>query len=82
MNRTLTCTFSALLAGFLGAYIGGQITLNLYSQKCPNQPWGVKEICNAALTPSAIWQGSSTGIWMGTVLGAFVSGLKTRKSRS
>jgi len=81
MNRVLTCTFSSLLAGFFGGYIGGQITLILHSQKCQNQPWGVKEMCNVMVTPGAIWQGSTTGIWTGTVLGAFVSGLVTKQNR-
>ncbi len=77
-NRVLTCTLSALISGFLGAYIGGQIALSVYSQKCQNQPWGVKEFCNVVTTPGAIWQGSTTGLWTGVVLGAFISGLRTR----
>ncbi len=81
MNRVLTCTFSSLLAGFLGGYIGSQMTLILHSQKCQNQPWGVNEICNVMVTPGAIWQGSTTGIWTGTVLGAFVSGFVTNQNR-
>ncbi|MFN6565934.1 hypothetical protein A6770_36345 [Nostoc minutum NIES-26] len=80
-NRILICTFSALLSGFFGGYIGGQITSMLHSQKCQNQPWGLKEMCNAWVTPGAMWQGSTTGIWTGTVLGAFVGGLVTRQPR-
>ena len=81
MNRVLICTFSTLLSAFFGSYIGGQITLSLHSQKCQNLGWGFKEICNVSVTPGAIWQGSTTGLWTGTVLGGFVSGSVTRQSR-
>jgi hypothetical protein len=80
-NRTLICTFLALLSGFSGGYIGGQITLSLHGQKCQSQPWGFKEVCNAWVAPGAVWQGSTTGLWTGTVLGAFVGGSLTRQSR-
>ncbi|MBW4642525.1 MAG: hypothetical protein KME23_05875 [Goleter apudmare HA4340-LM2] len=77
----LICTFLALSSGFFGSYIGGQLTLMLHSQKCQNQPWGLKEICNTWVTPGAIVQGSTRGIWTGTVLGAFVGGLVARQAR-
>jgi hypothetical protein len=32
------------------------------------------------VTPGASWQGSTAGLWTGTILGAFVGGLITRKS--
>ncbi|MBW4498011.1 MAG: hypothetical protein KME57_00060 [Scytonema hyalinum WJT4-NPBG1] len=80
-NRTLICTLLALLSGFSGGYIAGQMTISLHTQKCQNQPWGLKEMCNALVTPGAAWQGSTTGLWTGTVLGAFVGGLVTRQSR-
>jgi hypothetical protein len=80
-NRILICTFLALSSGFFGGYIGGQITLMLHNQKCQNQPWGLKEMCNTWVTPGAMWQGSTTGIWTGTVLGAFVGGSVTRQTR-
>jgi hypothetical protein len=81
MNRVLTCTFSALLAGFFGGYISGQINVSLRTQKCQNQSWGLKELCNIAVTPGAIWQGSTTGIWTGTLLGAFLSGVVTHEDK-
>jgi len=80
-NRILICTFLALSSGFFGGYIGGQITLMLRNQKCQNQPWALNQMCNAWVTPGAIWQGSTTGIWTCTVLGAFVGGLVTRQTR-
>lgn len=80
-NRILICTFLALSSGFFGGYIAGQITLMLHNQKCQNQPWGLKEMCHAWITPGAMWQGSTTGIWTGTILGAFAGGLVTRENR-
>ncbi|QLE55483.1 hypothetical protein [Nostoc sp. TCL26-01] len=80
-NRVFICTLLALSSGFFGGYVGGQITLMLHSQKCQNQPWGMKELCNAWVSPGAIWQGSTTGIWTGTILGAFAGGLVIRSDR-
>jgi hypothetical protein len=79
-NRILICTFLALSSGFFGAYTSGQITLMLHNQKCQNQSWGFKVMCNALVTPGAMWQGSTTGLWTGTILGAFVGGLVTRQT--
>ena len=53
----------------------------LHSQRCQNQPWAMKELCNLWVTPGATWQGSTTGIWVGTILGAFAGGLIIRKNR-
>ncbi len=80
-NRVLICTFLALTSGLVGGYISGQITSILHSQKCQNQGWLLKGVC-ASVTPVAIWQGSTTGLWTGTVLGAFAGGLVTRQSRN
>jgi hypothetical protein len=80
-NRIFICTFLALASGFFGAYTSGQITTMLHSQKCQNQSWGFQVMCNAWMTPGAIWQGSTTGLWIGTILGAFVGGLITRQAR-
>ncbi|MBD2777656.1 hypothetical protein [Iningainema tapete] len=78
-KRVLTCSFLALLSGFFASYVGGQIAVSIHTQKCQNQPWGVQQMCHAWETPGAIWQGSTTGLWTGTVLGAFFSGLMTRR---
>jgi hypothetical protein len=80
-NRVLICTFLALSSGFFGGYIGSQMTLMLHSQRCQNQPWAMKELCNIWITPGATWQGSTTGIWVGTILGAFAGGLVIRENR-
>ncbi|MEA5576645.1 hypothetical protein [Anabaena sp. UHCC 0451] len=78
-KRILICTVVALSSGFFGGLTGGQIISMLHNQKCQNQTWGLKMMCNAWVTPGAIWQGSIAGIWTGTILGAFVSGSITRK---
>lgn len=81
-NRVLICTFLALTSGLLGGYISGQINLSLRMQKCQNQPWVLNQMCNAWVTPGAILQGSTAGLWTGTVLGAFAGGLVTRQFNS
>ncbi|BAY28526.1 hypothetical protein NIES2107_03560 [Nostoc carneum NIES-2107] len=81
-NRILICTLVALSSGFFGGYISGQLTLMLHSQKCQNQNWGFKQICNTWVAPGAIWQGSTTGLWVGSILGAFVAGLATNQNRT
>jgi hypothetical protein len=78
-NRVLICTFIALTSGFFAAFTGWQISMNIKSQKCQNQAWGVREICTFSVAPGAMWSGSTTGLWMGTVLGAYVGGLVTKK---
>ncbi|MDB9374170.1 hypothetical protein [Nodularia sphaerocarpa] len=77
-NRLLICTFLALTSGFFGGYIGGQMTSILHNQKCQNQAWGLKMMCNVWVTPGATWQGTTTGLWTGAILGAFVGGSITR----
>jgi hypothetical protein len=77
-NRALICTFSALTSGCFAGYIGWQIAFNLHSQKCQSQIWGVKQLCSTAIVPSTIWQGGTTGVWTGTILGAFFGALVTR----
>ncbi|MDZ8051438.1 MAG: hypothetical protein RMX68_004200 [Aulosira sp. ZfuVER01] len=81
-NRILICTLVALSSGFFGSYIFGQITLTLHSQRCQNQTWALKQLCNTWATTNAMWQGSTTGLWMSTVLGAFVAGLATQQNRN
>lgn len=41
----------------------------------------MKELCHVWITPGATWQGSTTGIWTGTILGAFAGGLVIRENR-
>lgn len=79
-KRVIVCTFVALMSGFFGAYIGGQINLRADNHSCQTQPLGWREVCNAWVAPKAIWQGSTTGLWMGLLLGAFFSGLATHQT--
>jgi hypothetical protein len=78
-NRVLICTFIALTSGFFAGFAGWQISMSIKSQKCQNQVWGVREICTAAVAPGAMWSGSTTGLWTGTILGAYIGGLVTKK---
>lgn len=79
-KRVLTCTFVAIVSGFFSSYIGGQIAWKVQSSKCQMQPWGFSSVCVAWVKPRAIWQGGTTGLWMGLVLGAFISGLATHQN--
>lgn len=77
-KRILICTLAAVTSGIFSSYVGGQISLKVHSQKCQTQPWGLQTICNAWVAPGAIWQGSTTGLWLGILLGALVSVWVTR----
>lgn len=84
-NRTLICTFIALASGFFGAYAGGQISWAAHSQQCENGVRhtlpipGYKPVCKALVMPGSFMQGSTTGLWTGAILGAFIAGLATHK---
>lgn len=77
-KRILICTFVALVSGFFGVYVGGQINRQVYTLKCQTQPWGLKTVCQAWVLPGAVWQGSTTGLFMGWIVGGLLSGLATR----
>ncbi|AFZ32110.1 hypothetical protein Glo7428_3644 [Gloeocapsa sp. PCC 7428] len=78
-KRVLACTLIALTSGIVSAYIGSQISLKVQSQKCQNQPWGLETACQAWVAPGAVWQGGTTGLYLGTLLGGIVSILGTIK---
>ncbi len=78
-NRVLICTSLAWLTGLSGGFFGQQITSRLHQQQCQQQGWGMKQVCQVWVIPGAMWQGSTTGLWTGTILGAFVGGLISRK---
>lgn len=79
VKRVFTCTFVALLSGVLSAYLGSQISLAIHRQKCQNQPWGLKTVCQTWGTPGAIWQGGTTGFGLGSILGGVAIALATSK---
>ncbi len=81
-QRTLICSSIAIASGIFAGFTGWQITMHLRSQHCQNQILGVKELCNVAVIPGAMWQGSTAGLWTGTILGAFVGGLVTRSKHN
>ena len=78
-SRTIICTFTALASGLFGAYVGNQLSVNVQTQSCEAQPWGIDVLCKASTTPAAAWNGGFTGFWTGTIIGAFVGGLATHK---
>ncbi|MDI9640224.1 hypothetical protein QM565_31440, partial [Geitlerinema splendidum] len=78
-QRTLICTFVALTSGLFWSFVGGQISVNARTQKCTPLFWPLRTACKAVVTPVAFWQGSTTGLWTGAILGAFIAGLATAK---
>lgn len=78
-HRWLICSFTALMSGAFGFYVGGQISLSVHSYECHQQPWGLSTLCQMKKAPASLWRGSTTGVWMGTLLGAFVAGVATKK---
>ena len=80
-KRLLICTFVALASGLFAGYVGGQIRIQAHIQNCQNQRWDLfKAGRKLAIAPGAMWQGSTTGIWTGIILGRLLSGLVTRKA--
>ena len=85
-KRVFICTFTALASGLFGAYVGGQIKAIAHNHQCDvgtrqglSIP-GLNTLCKAWNTPFALWEGSTTGLWTGTILGAFIGGLATRQT--
>lgn len=84
-HRVLICSFVALASGFFGATVGGQLSWTAYSQQCEagvKKTWslpGIRAICQTWATPGALFKGSTTGLWTGMILGAFVAGLATHE---
>ena len=74
----------ALTSGLSGAYLGGKINLLAHQNQCNQNTKQylllpkINQVCQVLVTPNAVWQGSTAGLWMGTILGAFVGGLATR----
>ena len=79
-KRVLICTFVALSSACLSAYIGAQVSWQAHKLNCQTQFWGWKTACQAWVAPGALWQGSTTGLWTGGILGALLGGLATRPS--
>jgi hypothetical protein len=82
-KRMLICTFMALASGCFGAYMGVQIKLLADNHRCENMTKNTLEFaafktaCQAWMMPGAYMQGSSSGLWAGMVMGAFIAGLAT-----
>jgi hypothetical protein len=78
-NRTLICTVAALSAGICGFWAGGQLNLAVERQACEARSWGFDAACKMIVAPGALWKGSTTGLWVGTILGAFLAGTLTHR---
>jgi hypothetical protein len=78
-QKVIICTVVALTFGLIGGYVGGRLKATAQMSKCQSQAWGVKQACQVMVTPGAVWYGSTTGIWTGSVIGAFAGGSLSRK---
>jgi hypothetical protein len=79
LKRIIICSLIALVSGTISAYFGSQISLRVQTQKCQTQPWGLETVCYAWVAPGAVWQGSTTGLYIGTLCGGILGILATTK---
>ena len=78
-KRTFVCSASGIVSGLFGCYLGGQIGMASSISRCDRHPIGLSTLCQAWTAPGAIWQGSTTGLWVGAILGGFLGGVATSK---
>ncbi|MDJ1180987.1 hypothetical protein PJF56_19180 [Roseofilum sp. BLCC_M91] len=78
-QRILICTLVALASSGFGFAVGGNFQLQSKMQACQDYSWGFNNVCQLWVGPSAWLQGSTTGAWVGIVLGGFLAGLSTSK---
>lgn len=76
-RRSLICTIAALASGALGLGIGGFLSASGQMQVCQTRPWGIEPLCSTWVAPGAFFRGGVTGLWVGTILGAFAAGVAT-----
>ena len=84
-KRTIVCSFCAVACGLFGSFLGWQIASSLPAQRCQNHRWELsKMMCRIQTSPESMHQGlqgGTSGVWTGTILGAFFAGLATRQLR-
>jgi hypothetical protein len=78
-RRSFICSIAALTSGVLGFSIGGLLSTSGQLQVCQTRPWGIEQLCSTWATPGAFLRGGITGLWVGTILGAFAAGVATRE---
>lgn len=78
-KRALICSLVAIASGLFGAYVGGQFSVTKRIHQCQSLPAGLKNVCGVLMTPEAAMRGSTTGLWVGTILGAFAAGVATHQ---
>jgi len=82
VKRILFCACVAVAVGTVSAYVGSRISLRIQRQRCQAQPWGLETVCYAWAAPGAVWQGGTTGFYIGTLLGGILGILGTAKISS
>lgn len=81
-RRSRICTIAALSSGILGLGIGGLLSTSGQLRVCQTHPWGIEQLCSSWATPGAFLRGGITGLWVGTILGAFAAGVATHQPNS
>jgi hypothetical protein len=81
-KRSRICTIAALTSGVLGFSIGGLLSTSGQLQVCQTHPWGIEQLCSTWAAPGAFFRGGMTGLWVGTILGAFAAGVATHQPMS
>ncbi|MGB3559481.1 MAG: hypothetical protein WBG66_19345 [Geitlerinemataceae cyanobacterium] len=81
-RRSFICSIAALASGLLGFGVGGFLSTSGQLQVCQTRPWGMEQLCSTLATPGAFLRGGITGLWVGTILGAFSAGVATHQSVS
>ncbi|MDJ1170784.1 hypothetical protein PMG71_15230 [Roseofilum sp. BLCC_M154] len=78
-QRIFICTLVALASSGFGFAAGGNLQFQSQMKTCQDYSWPFKNLCQLWVGPTAWLQGSTTGAWVGMVLGGFVAGLATAK---
>ncbi|MDB9516150.1 hypothetical protein PN466_04150 [Roseofilum reptotaenium CS-1145] len=73
------CTLMALACSGFGFAVGGNLQFQSKMQACQDHSWGFSKVCQLWAGPSAWLQGSTTGAWVGLIIGGFVAGLATSR---
>ncbi|MBP0009430.1 MULTISPECIES: hypothetical protein [unclassified Roseofilum] len=73
------CTLMALACSGFGFAVGGNLQFQSKMQACQDYSWVFSKVCQLWAGPNAWLQGSTTGAWVGMVLGSFVAGLATSR---
>ncbi len=79
-HRIFVITLVAWASSVFGLTLGGAFQARVKTAHCQRYNWGLDQLCQVWVGPTAWFQGSLTGAWVGMVLGAFLAGLATAEA--